>query len=93
MLHHGEGDFTLQEEATTSIQHKAKRSKKHKHKREMVSFMHFLYNDHFLAIQLMSILTQTCKAIKPEGDEKLVLKPTMSNQRLQGAQLMYFECK
>ena len=34
-VHHAdEGDFTLQEEATTSIQHSAKRKKKHKHKRK-----------------------------------------------------------
>ena len=34
-VHHaGEDDFTLQEEATTSIQHNPKRNKKHKCKRK-----------------------------------------------------------
>ena len=93
-VHHaGEGDFTLQEEATTSIQHNAKRNKKQKHKRKRDGELHvFSMNDHFSS-NTVDVYFNTDRAIKPEGDEKLVLKPTMSNKRLQGAQLMCFECK
>ena len=38
----GEGGFTLQEEATTSIQHKAKK-KKRKHKRKRNGELHALF--------------------------------------------------
>ena len=65
-VHHaGEGDFTLQEEATTSIQHNDKRNKKHKHKRKMVSFMHFLYNDHFSS-NTVDVYFNTDRAINQE---------------------------
>ena len=36
----GKDDVPLQEEASTSIQHKAKRNKKHKHKRKRDGELH-----------------------------------------------------
>ena len=55
----GEGDFTLQEEATTSIQHTVER-KKHKHKRKSDGELHafsiytiIMSNQRFQGAQLM----------------------------------------
>ena len=57
-LKHGEGGFTLQEEATTSIQHTVKR-KKHKHNRNSDGELHafsihtIIMSQRFQGAQLM----------------------------------------
>ena len=49
--------------------------------------MYFLYNHHCLAIVDVYFITE--RPIKPQGDETLGLKPTMSSQRLQGTLLAH----
>ena len=78
----GEGDFTLQEKAATSIQHNAKRKKKHKHKRKRDGELHAFFP---LKNTLLMWISYTERSTEAERAE---VENSPASQWLQGPQLI-----
>ena len=78
----GEGDFTLQLEPSTSIQHTAKRKKKHKHKSKRDSERHAFFP--LINLWLMSIF-YTERLTEVEGAE---MEDSPANEWLQGSRFI-----